>query len=71
MPEYVDDQRATCECGKAIRWSTLQRKWFHLHNFMTFCTGTAIDEKHVDQPKAQPVEVPTLDIAMPEPIAKC
>ena len=54
MPEYFDDQRDTCTCGKEIRWSALQRKWFHLHNFMTFCTGAALDDNHSDTPTAQP-----------------
>jgi len=51
----TDDQRATCECGKEIRWCALAKKWFHTHNFMTFCTGMAIDADHHDQPKAHPV----------------
>lgn len=54
MPEYTDDQRELCVCGKEIRWSSHQRKWFHLHNFMTFCTGAALDENHNDTPKAFP-----------------
>ena len=50
----ADDQRATCKCGKEIRWSVPAKKWFHIHNFMTFCTGRAIDEQHNDEPKAEP-----------------
>ena len=50
-----DDQRATCECGKELRWSALQKKWFHVHNLMTFCTGRAFDENHNDEPKGRPV----------------
>jgi hypothetical protein len=51
----VDDQRAVCECGKQIRWCGLKKRWFHVHNFMTFCTGRAFDENHNDEPKARPV----------------
>jgi hypothetical protein len=51
----TDDQRAECVCGREIRFCGLKKKWFHVHNFMTFCTGMAIDDKHVDQPRAEPV----------------
>jgi hypothetical protein len=51
----ADDQRATCDCGKEIRWSAHQKKWFHIHNFMTFCTGMAIDANHNDQERGRPV----------------
>lgn len=52
----VDDQRAVCDCGKQIRWCELKKRWFHVHNFMTFCTGQAIDASHNDQPKASPAD---------------
>lgn len=55
MQGQLDDQRDTCVCGKEIRWSALQKAWFHIHNFMTFCTGAALDANHNDTPKAQPV----------------
>jgi hypothetical protein len=50
-----DDQRATCECGKELRWCGHAKKWFHVHNFMTYCNGRAIDENHNDEPKGRPV----------------
>jgi len=50
----TDDQREICECHREIRWCDHAKKWFHIHNLMTFCTGMAIDEKHDDQPTAQP-----------------
>lgn len=37
-----DDTRSQClHCQRRIRWSDRQRKWFHMHNFVTFCTGMA------------------------------
>lgn len=54
--EPQDDQRATCVCGKEIRYWLARKKWFHIHNYMTFCTGMAIDANHNDQPKASPVK---------------
>lgn len=49
---FIDDQRETCVCGKEIRWS--KGMWFHIHNFMTFCSGMAIDANHVDQERGRP-----------------
>ena len=51
---FIEDQRETCICGKEIRWCGSKLKWFHIHNFMTFCSGMAIDANHNDQPKAEP-----------------
>lgn len=28
-------------CRRPIRWSALQRKWFHIGNLTSFCTGMA------------------------------
>jgi hypothetical protein len=50
----ADDERQACVCGMEIRWSLVAKKWFHVHNYMTFCTGMAIDENHVDQPRGRP-----------------
>lgn len=50
---FNEDQRETCVCGKEIRWSN--GKWFHIHNFMTFCSGTAIDANHNNQERGHPV----------------
>lgn len=51
---FIEDQRETCVCGKQIRWSI--GKWFHIHNFMTFCSGMAIDTNHVDQDRGRPAK---------------
>lgn len=49
---FIEDQRETCACGKEIRFSA--GKWFHTHNFMTFCAGRALDDNHNDEPKGYP-----------------
>ena len=51
---FVEDQRETCICGKEIRWCAAKKKWFHIHNFMTFCSGMALDENHNDTEKGRP-----------------
>jgi hypothetical protein len=46
---------AKCKhCGKKIHFCEIAKKWFHDHNYMTFCTGTAFGENRVDSPKAEP-----------------
>jgi len=51
---FIDDQRETCKCGKEIRWDADKKKWFHIHNFMTFCSGRALDDNHNDCERGQP-----------------
>lgn len=51
---FVEDQRETCTCGTEIRWCTLKSKWFHIHNFMTFCAGGQKNPDGTDSAFAKP-----------------
>ena len=38
----VDDARGVCiHCNKPIHQSKRDKKWFHIHDFSSFCTGMA------------------------------
>lgn len=41
-------------CGKSIHWCVLAGKWFHDHNFMTFCTDAWGRAKAVPTDLLQP-----------------